>query len=157
MNSAVKMILSMAAVILVVIQFLPRAHNEGRIVPANDINGVLDVPGNVQVVLKTACYDCHSNNTRYPAYAMIQPVRMMLDRHVAEGKKNLNFNDFATYSARKQNSKLRAIAESLDEGTMPLASYTLIHRNAILSVKEKALLQNWVKRSAERLLLKQQK
>lgn len=151
------MILSLAAVFFIAVQFLPRTHNVSRKVPANDITAVLSVPGNVQAVLKTACYDCHSNNTRYPAYAAIQPVRLMLDRHVAEGKENLNFNDFAAYSARKQNSKLRAIAESLDEGTMPLPSYTLIHRSAILSVKEKALLQNWVRQSTDRLLLKQQK
>jgi hypothetical protein len=78
----------------------------------------------------------------------------MMDWHVRQGKEDLNFNEFATYTPRKQRSKLRAIGESLEEGSMPLSSYTFIHRSAMLSKADKALLYNWVKQSADSLLLK---
>lgn len=75
-----------------------------------------------------------------------------MDRHVAAGKEELNFNEFATYSLRRRRSRLRAIGESLDEGSMPLTAYTLMHRNAILSRQDKALLTNWVEETNVRIV-----
>ena len=154
MKRVIKIVLSVSAVLLIAIQFLPRDHNETGKVPVNDISKVCKVPGDVQVIFKNSCYDCHSNNTRYPFYARIQPMRLMMDWHVRQGKEDLNFNEFATYTSRKQRSKLRAIGESLEEGSMPLSSYTLIHRSAILSDADKTVLSKWVKQSADSLLLK---
>ena len=140
--------------VFILLQLIPRDRNESTRDVINDITKVYPVPANVQVILKNSCYDCHSNNTAYPWYAQIQPMRYLMDGHVRRGKNDLNFNEFGTYSARKQRSKLRAIGESLTEGSMPLFSYTFIHRNAILSKEDKALLMNWVKLTNDSLLLK---
>lgn len=151
MKRKLKPVLGVAVLLLIAIQFVPRDHNEGGNKPANDIAGVYRIPVNVGLILKRSCYDCHSNQTYYPWYARLQPVRLMMDNHVREGKAVLNFNDFSRYSARKQRSKLRAISESLDEGSMPLSSYTLLHRDAILSPTDKSLLMNWVKQTSDNL------
>ena len=109
-----------------------------------DISRSVNVPGNVLAVFKTACYDCHSNNTRYPWYVNIQPVGWVLAHHVKEGKEELNFSEFGTYSKKKQYNKLRSIGESIKEGTMPLNSYRVMHAGARLTETEKNALLKWV-------------
>ena len=87
-------------------------------------------------VFKNSCYDCHSNNTRYPWYVNIQPMGWVMARHIKKGKENLNFSEFGTYSKRKQANKLRAIATSIKDGSMPLSSYTIMHTDAKLCEEE---------------------
>jgi hypothetical protein len=131
--------------ILILVQLIPRDHNDGGLNTLNNIDHVYALPANVGAILKKSCNDCHSNHTNYPWYAQLQPFRYLLDGHIRDGKAELNFNEFGTYSARKQKSKLRAIGESLEEGSMPLSSYTFIHRDAALSKSHKATLASWVK------------
>ncbi|MGF7079093.1 heme-binding domain-containing protein [Mucilaginibacter sp. UYCu711] len=154
MKRVIKISLIVIVALFIIIQFIPRDHNESEAMAANDISKVYAVPVNVGAILKRSCYDCHSNHTEYPLYSWLQPIRLMMDRHVSKGKEELNFNAFGTYSSRKKSSKLRAIGESLEEGSMPLSSYTLIHRNAILSTKDKATLMNWVKQNSDSPILK---
>ncbi len=140
-----KKILYLLLIIFVVIQFFRPAKNVdvSAAATANDITRVYNVPENVMSVLKTSCYDCHSNNTTYPWYNNIQPVAWWLKHHVDEGKKEINFNEFASYRIRRQYKKLEEIEEQVKEDEMPLSSYTLIHSNAKLSQDQKALLTNW--------------
>lgn len=154
MKRVIKIVFAVLFILFVAIQFIPRDHNQSVGIQVNDVTKIYPVSAKVNAILKSSCYDCHSNNTSYPFYASIQPMRYLMDGHVRKGKKELNFNDFETYSFRKQRSKLRAIVESLEEGSMPLSSYTFIHRNAILSKEDKALLINWVKLTNDSLLLK---
>lgn len=101
------------------------------------------VSDEVKGILKTSCYDCHSNNTVYPWYAEIQPVGWWLQHHVDEGKEEINFDDFASYSPRRQFHKLEEIEEMMDEKEMPLSSYLIIHKNAELSAEQSAALVDW--------------
>lgn len=151
MKRLLKPLLAVIVLLLISIQFIPRDHNDTGNTPIHDISGVYKVPVNVGLILKRSCYDCHSDQTYYPWYARLQPVRLMMDKHVRDGKAELNFNAFGTYTARRQRSKIRAIGESLNEGSMPLSSYTLVHHNAILSKADKALLMNWVEQTSDNL------
>jgi hypothetical protein len=119
-----------------------------------DITKVYSVPKNVETILSTSCYDCHSNNTNYPWYSNIQPARFFMETHIKEGKENLNFNEFGNYSKRRQNSKLKAIRKQIKWDEMPLASYTLIHKNAILSSSEKQEVMNWIEKTRDSLSFK---
>ena len=112
---------------------------------------VYNVPKNVEAILRTSCYDCHSNNTDYPWYSNIQPVGIFMKNHINEGKENLNFNEYGNYSKRKQNSKLKAINKQIELNEMPLASYTLIHKNAILSSSQKQEVMNWIEKTSDSL------
>ncbi|MDP3944269.1 MAG: heme-binding domain-containing protein [Lutibacter sp.] len=126
------------------IQFLPTTRNQSNDVFETDFTKTFIVPNNVQNLLKNSCYDCHSNNTNYPRYYKIQPVGWLLENHIKEGKKELNFNEFGTYSKRRQKSKLKSIINQIDEDEMPLWSYTLIHKDAKLSDVDKELLIRWM-------------
>lgn len=109
-----------------------------------DFTGVYLVPKNVETILRTSCYDCHSNNTNYPWYSIIQPARVFMENHIKEGKENLNFSEFGKYSKRKQENKLDRIVKEIKSDEMPLASYTLIHQNAILTLSQKNEVIDWV-------------
>ncbi len=141
-------------VVFIVIQFIqPCRNNNGQVLPT-DISKLYQFPDSVQAVLKTACYDCHSNQTYYPWYVTIQPVGWVMDKHIKQGKAQLNFSEFGTYSERRQLSKLKAIENSLRDGTMPLSSYTLIHKNARLTQGDKALIMDWVRKTRDDLTSK---
>lgn len=130
-------------VVLVIIQFFKPDRNISSEKSTNDITNKYAVPASVQEILKTSCYDCHSNNTVYPWYANIQPVAWWLADHVNEGKKELNFSEFLTYSPKKAHHKLEEVNEMVKEGEMPLQSYTIIHQNAKLSEPQKLEIASW--------------
>ena len=127
-----------------VIQFLRPQKNVSAAVAVNDIATKYTIPADVQSTLKASCYDCHSNNTKYPWYNNIQPAAWYLADHVKEGKKELNFNEFTSYNIGKQYRKLEALNGQVRENEMPLESYTLIHGYAKLTVLQKAGIETWV-------------
>ena len=137
--------------ILVAIQFVQPARNQSVQASTSGIATIINVPENVQAILQRSCYDCHSNNTRYPWYAAIQPGSWWMASHIDEGKGELNFDDFASYSKRRQLSKLKAMQGAIEDESMPLPSYTLIHRDAILSQKNKKLLKDWIDVSRDKI------
>ena len=73
----------------------------------------------------------------------------MMARHIKSGKENLNFSEFGSYSKRKQANKLRSIATSISEGSMPLSSYTSMHADAKLSEGNKKLITDWVTKTKD--------
>ena len=143
-----KKIILVLLVALALIQLYPRPKkNISEGISTNDINTVIQVEDTVLHILKTSCYNCHSDNTNYPWYSTIQPVSMWLGNHINEGKKELNFSQFAKYSAKKKDHKLEEIAEQVEKQEMPMKSYTLFHADAKLSDEKAALIINWVKRN----------
>jgi hypothetical protein len=135
----------LALAALVIIQFFRPEKNLGATGNAspNYIAKNLTLPSNVETVLQTSCYDCHSNQTQYPWYANFQPVAWWLADHVNEGKKELNFDEFAKYSLRRQYHKLEEVAEQVEHDEMPLQSYTIVHGDAKLSPDQQKLLIDW--------------
>jgi hypothetical protein len=116
-----------------------------------DFTKVYYVPKNIETILRTSCYDCHSNNTYYPWYSNIQPVGIFMENHINEGKENLNFNEFGNYSKHKQHSKLKEIGTQIKRDEMPLVSYTLIHKNAILTDIQMQEILNWIQKTKDSL------
>ena len=138
-----KKILITLVIIFAAIQFFRPEKNVATGTSPNDITQLYQTSDEVVTVLKKACYDCHSNNTVYPWYANIQPVAWWLNDHIVEGKDELNFSEFAAYEPGRQYHKLEEVKEMIDEDEMPLASYTLIHRDAKLTDAEKAAVLGW--------------
>lgn len=141
--SRIKIGLIVLLVILVAIQFVQPARNQRVQASTAGIAAVISLPNNVQAILQNSCYDCHSNNTRYPWYATLQPGAWWMASHIEEGKAELNFDEFGNYSKRRQLSKLKAIQGSIEDESMPLPSYTVIHRGASLSETDQKLLKDW--------------
>ena len=141
--SRMKKIGSTVLIVLIGIQFIQPARNENGQALPTDISKTVFIPGNVKSLLQTACNDCHSNNTNYPWYANIQPMGWLLANHIKDGKAELNFNEFGSYSQRRQQSKLKSIVSQIKDDEMPLASYTMLHKNAKLTKEQKALIIDW--------------
>ena len=114
----------------IAVQFMQPAHNKSSNLLSTDISKTVTISDSVQVVLKNACYDCHSNNTNYPWYANIQPTGWLMARHIKNGKEKLNFSEFGNYSPRRKISKLNGIANSIKDDIMPLSFYKLMHKKA---------------------------
>ena len=145
MKKFLKGILLILLTTFVIIQFFRPQKNisDSSSLLANDIGKQYLVPDDVHQILQTSCYDCHSNNTMYPWYSKVQPIAWWLDNHIAEGKKEINFPEFANYRIGRQYKKLDEIVKQVKEDEMPLSSYTLIHKNAILTVPQKLKIINW--------------
>ena len=139
-----KNILTVLLLLFIAIQFIDVKKNISQNPSANAIENHNNVPKKVQLILKTSCYDCHSNNTVYPSYSKIQPVKWWLADHVNSGKRHLNFDEFNAYTREKKLKKLDEITETIKEGEMPLKSYTVIHQDAILSAADRDALEKWV-------------
>lgn len=145
-----------AALLLVVsfvlIQFFPRPKkNLSNSISNISIDKQYPVPDSVIQILRVACYDCHSNNTFYPWYNNLQPVAWILDKHIREGKDELNFDEFGKYTSRRQKSKLKSIVSQIEDDEMPLTSYKLMHSEARINKEEKQLIINWAKQYLDSL------
>jgi hypothetical protein len=139
-----KILLGLGAA-LVLIQFVRPAKNLSAGPAPGDITALYPTPPDVKAVLAKACYDCHSDHTRYPWYAEVQPVGWWLAEHVKDGKRHLNFSRFDTYPPFRAARALTKSMHEVEEHEMPLGSYTLIHRDAILTADEIAAFDAWAR------------
>ncbi|MCB0507485.1 MAG: heme-binding domain-containing protein [Bacteroidetes bacterium] len=146
-----KIITLVLLVVFVGIQLVPTERNQSDVVPKTDFIVANNPPKDISNLLKSSCYDCHSNNTDYPWYNKVQPVSWFLERHIKKGKSELNFNEWNDYSNRRKNSKLKSIINQIKDNEMPLSSYTLIHKDAILSKTEKTFLIDYMKKLKDSL------
>ncbi len=139
----VKKILLFLLAALVVIQFIHPKPNKSKGDQPNHIGKTFTIPGDVKSILAKACNDCHSNNTRYPWYSNIQPVDWWMNKHIINGKKGLNLDEYTNKRLRYQFHKMEELIEMVKEGKMPLNSYTWTHKDAKLKQDEKDKLINW--------------
>ena len=140
-----RIVLFSALIIFAVMQFFQPAKNRNKSQNNQDnITTLYKTPADVQTILRNACYDCHSNNTQYPWYVNIQPVSWFMAGHIKNGKKELNFNEYGTYSSKRQRNKLKRMKEQIEENKMPLSSYTLMHREARLTANQKEQVTKWI-------------
>ena len=100
-------------------------------------------PPEIAGMLKTSCYDCHSNATTYPWYTNVAPISWWIKHHINDGRKHLNFSIWGSYTSRKADHKLEECVEMTEEGEMPMTSYTLLHGKAKLSKEQQAALVSW--------------
>jgi hypothetical protein len=140
------------AVLLIIVQFIRPEKNESNDLTF-DITTKYEMPGDVEQVLKTACYDCHSNQTIYPWYYNFQPVAWWVSNHVTDGKRHLNFSNFTQRSIAVQNHKFEEIVEMVEEHEMPMKEYTYLgmHPDANLTDQQRQLIINWARAQMDTL------
>jgi Haem-binding domain len=139
-----KYIFVVLIIALIGIQFYPSKKNSSNEILASDFRNIYDVPEKIDAYFEISCYNCHSNNSTYPWYVNIQPVALFMANHINEGKEELNFSDFGSYSKRRKKNKLKSVINQIRKNQMPIESYTLIHRDAKLSESEKKEIIDWV-------------
>ncbi len=127
------------ALILIGIQFVP-VH---RVNPP--IQSELTAPAEIAPILRRACYDCHSNETRWPWYSHVAPISWFVIGHVNEGRGDLNFSEWPVFDFELQQLAMEDIEKQISEGKMPLQGYTLVHRDAKLTREDRDALLRWVR------------
>ncbi|SHF47879.1 heme-binding domain-containing protein [Pedobacter caeni] len=141
----IRKVLLIFAMLMLVVQLFRPGRNISTSASPNAIEANYKVPKEIGVLLRRSCYDCHSNNTIYPWYSNIQPFSWWLQSHVNDGKEELNFDQFNSYNIKKKKHKLDEIVEVIEKDEMPLSSYTLVHRKAVLSAPDKDKIIAWAK------------
>jgi len=95
----------------------------------------------VGAILNRSCQDCHSNHTNWPWYSHVAPVSWIVSKHVSEGREMLDFSAWTDQS--RAESERTLICDAVSSRSMPLASYTMIHRKARLSKLDVKLICDW--------------
>ena len=132
-------------ILIVSIQFFRIDKSNPASDPKVDFFIVEEVPEDVQAIIKTSCFDCHSNNAVYPWYTNVAPVSWWVKQHINEGRDELNFSEWGTYSIKRKLHKLEEIEELIEEGEMPLNTYLWVHGEAKLTEQQQKKLINWTK------------
>ena len=103
----------------------------------------IEAPSNIKAIFKKSCYDCHSNETKWPWYSKVAPVSWMISDHVNKGRKQLNFSMWEKYYTADQRRLKEEILEEILNENMPLKNYTFLHPNSILTIDKKNLIKDW--------------
>lgn len=109
---------------LVIAQFFGPEKNAGDATSITAFEAETNPPKDVKLILKNACYDCHSDVTRYPWYNSITPVNYWLAGHIKDGKRHFNVSKWEGNSVKRKDHKFEELIEEIEEGEMPLNSYT---------------------------------
>ena len=143
-----KKLLIAAVVLMAVIQFVPAAPPKSN--PPSDagrgFEQVMKPPPSVAAILKRACYDCHSNETKWPAYSYVAPVSWLVQKHVADGRKQLNFSEWLLPEEKEFSdwSGFEKICTEVNAGNMPMSGYVKLHPDAALSEGDSKTVCGWV-------------
>jgi hypothetical protein len=133
--------------VLVILQFFQTDKTNKETDPKMELLSIVPASAEVADLLERACQDCHSNKTKYPWYSYIAPVSFWVTHHIDDGKKHFNMSEFGTYPPKKAAHKLEEGFEVIENGEMPMDSYTWMHPEAKLTDTEKKVLINWFKAS----------
>lgn len=123
--------------LLVVAQFVPVDRTNPPVIEE------IGAPVEVTAVLERACYDCHSNETVWPAYSYVAPVSWLVARDVHEGREHLNYSEWNRYSAEEKLELMEETREEIAEGEMPMRAYLVLHPEAKLSAEDRTALRAW--------------
>jgi len=141
--SVFKIGLSIVAAIFIGIQFIPVAKTNPP------VTGDLEAPPAVHSILKRACYDCHSNETKWPWYCKIAPASMLIAKDVNEGREYLNFSIWKELSEDGRLNIKKEIWEKVSKGEMPLPQYKLAHPEAKITDTDKQIIKKWTESNTE--------
>jgi len=146
-----KRILWIVLGIFIGIQFIPANRPENNNDTTKDLIANNQIPENITKILKTSCYDCHSNQTEYRWYAYVAPVSFLIAKDVREGRDELNFSLWEDLKRNKKAKALSEMAEEVEDGEMPVEIYLITHSNAKLSEQNKKEFSEWAESFAENL------
>lgn len=109
---------------------------------ANEKELEIKAPLEVMTILKQSCYDCHSNQSKWPWYSQVAPFSWIIASHVEDGRKSLNFATWENYSEEEKTKKMKRIYQTV-YASMPLKSYTWLHEEADLTKEQRSFIREW--------------
>jgi len=152
MKKKLYFLLAILLVIFVVIQLIPAKLPPNSSVPVSENILAQNASNEVMTILKTSCFDCHSNQTDYRWYAHIVPVSFLIARDVSKGREALNFSEWSTYNKRKLVRKLGDIKEQITKKEMPMKIYTLMHPDTKLNQAQMLLITDWADQETKKIM-----
>lgn len=151
MLKILKVFVILLALVFAGVQFVRPARSNPPEVAGRGIEAHARLTPEVESVLRRSCMDCHSNRTEWPWYSHVAPASWLVVDHVNHGRSHLNFSEWARYDREEAGGMLKAICKEAQGGTMPMPSYTLLHRDARLSGEEVKMLCDWARAESARL------
>ena len=152
MNKVVKFLLLIAAISLVLIQFIPTEKPDNNSDSANDLIHLENVPQEIAGLLKAGCYDCHSEKVNYPWYTSVAPISWLVIRDVRLGREELNLSQWGQLSKRKKIKTLTSMAEEIEDDEMPLPIYTIMHSAARFNDEQRSALITWADKLSSEIM-----
>lgn len=138
-----KKILIGAAIVIVGAQFIRIDKTNPPVVEGEDLFSSKPADDKVVQLIHNACFDCHSNETKYPWYTNIAPVSWFIKHHIDEGREHVNFSEWAKYNEKQKSHILEECAEEIEHHAMPLGNYEWMHPEAELSEEDRQLLVDY--------------
>jgi hypothetical protein len=127
----------MAVVVAVAIQLVPVDRSNPP------VESEISAPEPVRAILRKACYDCHSHETRWPWYAYVAPVSWYVHHDVEHAREHMNFSTWNLYDPDERREHFEEIDEEVSERAMPLPIYVSMHSEARLTSDERRTLTDW--------------
>lgn len=141
-----KILLVAFVIIFLASQFIDPEENVGSTASFESFLNDTKPNEEVATILKTTCFDCHSDVTTYPWYNEITPLNFWLANHIEDGKKHFNISAWENYSIKKKDHKFEELIEMVESKEMPLESYTYTHAEAKLTDAQIAAVVDWGKK-----------
>ncbi len=154
MRLFIKILIVIGIISFIAIQFFQPEKNLSQDVK-NHIFSKEQLPENVKEIFKTSCVDCHSNNTNYLWYHKIAPVSWLVNIDVIKGKKELNLSEWGEMDNYDKIGAIEDIRQEVEQKTMPIKPYILMHPSAKLTDEEIAVLIAWIDKKGEELVKSQ--
>jgi len=151
MRKLIKILFIILIIAFIVIQFFRPDRTSTETYGENHITKKMNVPDNVQQILKRSCFDCHSDHTKWPWYTNIAPASWLVAKDVRNGRTKMNFSEWGKIPESKREARLEAICDNINEGEMPLKEYLLLHGDAKLSQQDKDVLCKWVEAELKKI------
>ena len=133
-------VLGIIVLVFVLFQFIP--YGKEKTNPKVDKTLEIKAPKNVMKLFKRSCYDCHSNETKWPWWSYVAPASWSIYDDVINGRKTLNFSTWKNYTLKKQQKLKKEIYRTV-AGPMPLPQYIWLHSDAKLSKDEIKSIREW--------------
>ncbi len=149
-KTLLRILLTLVGLFVVAQFFRPKLTNPSSD-PALSVDNYRGVPPEVLTTMHQACFDCHSNETRWPWYSYVTPVNYLVASDVNNGRKHFNFSEWNSYSTGRLKSVLDNIYDQVYNNEMPLSKYKWMHKEANLSPAQVKAICDWASSEEDRL------
>jgi Haem-binding domain len=143
------------SLIVVALVVLIQLYRPAKTNPPEDatktLHATAQMPPDVAEAVNRSCSDCHTNRTSWPKYSYVAPVSWLVVDDVNEGRRHVNFSEWGTYSAERQQKKLGDICDEVKDGGMPLRQYTWMHTGTALTQQQRDAVCAWTKAEQQRI------
>lgn len=150
MKMKLKMLAIAVAVVCAGLQLTSPTRTNPSFDEKQTLQATTDVPAEVSEIFTRSCNDCHSNQTKWLWYTHVAPVSWFTVKHVNDGRSELNFSEWGTYSKRMKETRLKAMCNLVENKKMPLESYLWAHSEAELSAEDAKKICDWSAEESKR-------